>query len=137
MSSEVFPEIVAPKRPQLRCRRPWPFRVAEVKREVCAKGVDFGPIFVQVSIAHETVCGRLVATRINGQGHDRFNVDTQVGNQWFGSRHVRRCSGLDGRCVCALEGVRADLCADEGGAQRQRASAVPLGNTGTTTGAGA
>lgn len=117
----------------LRFRRPWPFKAGEVVAEVRRLGEAFRPIHVQVLIQREVICGRLVEVQVSGQGWDRFKVDTSIGTYWLGSRHVRRCSGLDGRCICAR---------DDGEARREPRPAAalalsPLGNTGTTVGAGA
>ena len=91
----------------------------------------FTPMHVQVLKRGQVFCGRVLEATPGAEGSDTdwFFVDSLLGQSWYPHKNVRQCSNLDGRCSCvgaeAPGGARA--CAGVPGA-----SAVPLGNTGTT-----
>lgn len=84
------------------------------------------PLHVQVRKHGMTICARVVEVK-PGQ-MDWFRLDAGAGPFWATSQNVRACSGV-GICQCEAEArTSARAC-------RASAFAVPLGNTGTTTGA--
>lgn len=65
------------------------------------------PVHVQVGYMGLTVCATVVkATRTPGGG--TFTLESaSFGTRAFPARLVRKCSGLDGHCVCADEKPQA------------------------------
>jgi hypothetical protein len=92
---------------------------------------------VQVRKRGVMFCGRVLeaAPAREGQDTDWFRVDWQLGQDWFPHANVRQCGLLDGRCLC--EGAAEAAGGAPACGVQPAAQAVPLGNTGTTVGAGA
>lgn len=122
---------------KLRCVRPWPFRVEDLKRQIAKVGLDLRPVRLQVREQGVTLCALLVSCKKTSHGWNLLHVDTQLGTRWVRAWDTRRCDGIDGRCICSGEGVRADLSGELASPTVSARSATPLGNTGTTMGAGA
>lgn len=89
------------------------------------------PVHVQFRKRGEVFCGTVLEAA-PGQGDtDWIRVDSSVHRGWVPHKNVRLCSG-DGRCRC-----EADAGQDALRAAAPASASVPLGNTGTTTVAGA
>lgn len=66
------------------------------------------PKFVQVRSHGHTECGRIASNWITPDGVHLWVVDLLGGGRAHATpRNVAQCSGLDGRCLCAGEGVQA------------------------------
>lgn len=89
------------------------------------------PVLVQAQIRGLTQCARVVEVKSGANATDWFRLDAGAGPLWVPHANVRACAG-NGQCECeeaagaASVGARDNLAAH---------AAVPLGNTGTTTGA--
>lgn len=103
--------------------------------ELCEDRVWHGraiPVHVQARIHGLVQCARVAEVKPGVKGTDWFRLDAGAGPQWVPHANVRACAG-NGHCGCEAGAAELDARSAAGAA----ASAVPLGNTGTTTGAGA
>lgn len=91
---------------------------------------------VQVRKRGVVLCGRVIeAAPAREAGESEwFKVDSYLGQSWFSGENVRLCGGNGCSCDGASAEAAKSARACEGAAA---ASAVPLGNTGTTTEGGA
>lgn len=90
------------------------------------------PVHVQARVRGLTQCARVVEVKSGANATDWFRLDAGAGPQWVPHANVRACAG-NGHCECEADAAEAGARSAPGAA----AAAVPLGNTGTTTGAGA
>lgn len=58
-------------------------------------------VWVQVRRRRAVLCGRVVGLGEFAERGEWFKVETDIGQFWAESRHVRLCSG-DGRCACEV-----------------------------------
>lgn len=62
--------------------------------------------YVQIRTRCGTECGKLAGLWTTPDGLDLWVIDTLGGGRsHLPARNVTQCSGLDGRCLCAGEGV--------------------------------
>lgn len=90
------------------------------------------PIHVQFRKGGAVDCARVVEVKAGRAGLDFFQLDAGGGPIWVNHFNVRACAG-NGFCACEAEADAVGACADSAAS----AATVPLGNTGTTTEAGA
>lgn len=78
---------------------------------LCAAAGSAGhpaPLFVQVRTYGHTECGRIASNWTTPDGVHLWVVDLLGGGRAHATpRNVAQCSGLDGRCLCAGEGVQS------------------------------
>lgn len=91
------------------------------------------PIHVQYRKAGLVDCARVVEVKPGRDGLDFFRLEAGGSPFWASHHNVSACAG-NGFCFCEAE---ADASASASAVAAALAATVPLGNTGTTTEAGA
>lgn len=84
-----------------------PLTLAEFKRLSGPDGLG-GPFFVQVRRSGSACCAEVTGTWTPLGGHELYSLwllTPFIGRTSSAPSDTRRCSGVDGRCVCAGEVV--------------------------------
>lgn len=65
-----------------------------------------GPVHVQVGYMGLTICSKVKTSNDTPIGGTFTLESPSFGTRTFPARLVRKCSGLDGRCLCAKETLK-------------------------------